>query len=340
MRFSIGYWPAVPNKPAVCDVVQEFSDAVAEVFFPWVDAPSGRAPLPAGYRDQLLADLLRLRLMGKRLNLVLNASCYGGKAFTRELADRVAGIVGPLADENLVDSITTMSPLIASSIKQRFSHLKTRASVNMRLGTLQSLQYVAGIFDGYYLQREQQHDLSRLAELKAWCDAEGKTLHLLANSGCLPWCAVQTFHDNLVAHEAEIDHAACVQGHIPGGCWDYFRARRHWPRLLAGTWIRPEDVHYYEPFVSEMKLATRMHPRPRAVIKAYAAGRFRGNLLDLLEPSHSGLLRPLVIDNTQFPADWFDRTSASASVAATDSYCQTVLERVLVDTTMPLESPV
>ena len=40
--------------------------------------------------------------------------------------------------------------------------------------------------------------------LKAWADANGKSLHFLVNSGCMNYCSGQSFHDNLVAHEAEI----------------------------------------------------------------------------------------------------------------------------------------
>ena len=42
------------------------------------------------------------------------------------------------------------------------------------------------------------------------CDAEGKELYMLANSGCLNNCSAHVFHDNLVAHEAQIAGGAIL----------------------------------------------------------------------------------------------------------------------------------
>ena len=102
--------------------------------------------------------------------------------------------------------------MLARAVKQAFPDLEVRASVNMRLATVRALEPVAEFFDSFYVQREYNRRLDRIAELKAWADAEGKGLHLLVNSGCLNFCPGQTFHDNLVAHEAEISRMRNVGG--------------------------------------------------------------------------------------------------------------------------------
>lgn len=331
VKFSVGYRIMPPGEPLMAEIIEEFRHAVSEVYFPWVEMASGRAPLKSEDREILLADLREFRRMNLRLNLVLNASCYGAGSFSVAFADQVRGVLRFLDGQGLVDSVTTMSPLIANIAKSEFPHIKTRASVNMRLGTVDAFEYVAPLFDGYNMQRDFQRDLARIAQLKTWCDNNGKTLHMLANSGCMTFCAVQTFHDNLVAHEAEIDHAHCVKGHIPGSCWEYFRKPPHHARLLANTWIRPEDVRHYEQFVPELKLATRMHSKPRKVIKAYADGRYRGNLLELFEPSHASLIAPAVIDNTRFPADWFEQITSPKSPEAQAAYYTQVYEQVALN---------
>jgi hypothetical protein len=99
---------------------------------------------------------------------------------------------------------------------------------------------------------------------------------------------------------------------------------------LQNTWIRPEDVGHYEPYVSLVKLATRMHAQPRRVIHAYCAGHFAGNLPDLLEPGHGLLFAPYLIDNSRLPDDWFERTTACDKRCHRCSYCAAVLEQVLV----------
>ncbi len=78
-----------------------------------------------------------------------------------------------------------------------------------------------------------------------------------------------------------------------------------------------------------MKLATRMHSRPRLVLHAYANARHHGNLLDLLEPAFSTLLAPHWIDNDAFPQDWFQRTSTCHAACHRCTYCADTLTHVL-----------
>ena len=186
------------------------------------------------------------------------------------------------------------------------------------------------MFDGYCVQREYNRDLARLAELKAWAESAGKRLYVLANSGCLAFCAGQVCHDNMVAHEQEIDETDNIPDWTPHVCWNYFRQRANWPAVLAGAWVRPEDLHHYDGLFETVKLATRMHARPRMVIDAYARRRFRGNLLDLFEPSFSPLFAPYVLDNERFPAEWFGRTTSCDGRCQCCDYCRDVLRAVLV----------
>ena len=80
-----------------------------------------------------------------------------------------------------------------------------------------------------------------------------------------------------------------------------------------------------------VKLATRMHARPRTVIDAYVNRSYRGNLLDLMEPGFGPALAPCIIANERFPADWFERTSTCNHRCHACDYCRTVLEQVLVN---------
>lgn len=332
MKFTVGYPVLEMDGPTLLDVVTEFRQHIAEVYFAWPGVASGRAPASDESAERLRSDLPALRSMGIGLNLLFNASCHGAEAFTRELAARITGIIEQAQAVAEITAITTMSPLIAQVVKKRFPTISVRASVNMRLGTVRALEYVAHIFDGFVMQREYNRDPARMSELKAWCAREGKSMQILANSGCLSWCAVQSFHDNLVAHEAEVDGSRCFAGPIPGSCWEQYRNPEKWTRFLANTWIRPEDARRYEPWVSELKLATRMHANLRRVVRAYVQGRFAGNLADLLEPGHGRMFAPYVFDNRRFPADWFDRITAPMTDEQLRLYCGEVAQRVMVNT--------
>ena len=70
--------------------------SVKEVYFPWVDEPSGRPRLgyeeeddPAELSAALRRDLERLRGVGVRLDLLLNANCYGEQAMSQTLEGHV-----------------------------------------------------------------------------------------------------------------------------------------------------------------------------------------------------------------------------------------------------------
>ena len=337
MRFAIGYQLPEEGDAPFPELVSRYRDHVPEVYFPWGNMPSGRAPLTQrrGYVDwggqrQLEEDLLALRALGVKLDLLFNANCYGGQAVSQFLQHQVMSVLDYLGELVGLDIITTTSPAIAWMVKQEYPAIEVRASVNMRIGTVQGMQYVSDRFDSFHLQRDLQRNVATVREMKAWADEAGKRLVMLANSGCLSFCSGQTFHDNLVAHEAEVDESVRMEGFRPHVCWNYLRDRAHWPVVLQSTWVRPEDLHHYEGLFDVVKLATRMHARPELVLEAYASRRYRGNVLDLCEPGFSPALAPYVIDNEAFPEDWFATVSTCDRRCHRCGYCEQVLDKVLV----------
>ncbi|MFH1377157.1 MAG: hypothetical protein ABIH86_00195 [Planctomycetota bacterium] len=323
---------------AFARLINEFRDSVAEVFFPWTTTPSGRAALTGsrgrinwGAQERLEADLVALRQSGVKLDLVLNANCHGDYALSKRLANETLSIIDRIDTvAGGVDILTTASPVIAEFIKKIAPSIEMRASVNMRIGTVKGMEYIAEFFDSFHIQREQNRDLNRIADLKRWADANGKRLIILLNSGCMRDCSVQTFHDNCVAHERGIDEIDRIPGATPSRCRVFLKDKTRWVSILQNTWIRPEDVRYIEPFFSIGKLATRMHDSPRLVLEAYASRRYHGNLVDLCEPGYSSILAPYIIDNDRFPDDWFQRTTDCDKRCGDCDYCRRVLKDVLV----------
>ncbi len=335
MKFAVGYQQMEPHEESFVDMVRDYAAHVAEVYFPWVNQPSGRAALGGpgdwGAQTVLENDLLALRDMGVSLDLLYNANCYGGRAVSQSLRDEVLSLLAYLRQRvGGVQTVTTTSLAVARTVRRAFPDIEVRASVNMRIGTIQAMEYVAGLFDSFYVQRDFNRDLTHLRELAAWARAAGKRLCLLVNSGCLRFCPGQTFHDNLVAHEAEIDQTRNIEDWTPHVCWHCLADPRQRAAILKATWIRPEDLHHYEGLCDVVKLATRMHQRPRGVLHAYVNRRHRGNLLNLLEPGFGPLFAPRIIDNDAFPPDWFARTSSCGGRCHTCDYCDTVMRQVEV----------
>ena len=131
--------------------------AVREVYFPWPEEPSGRPRLgygeeedPATLARALRADLERLRAAGVKLDLLLNANCYGSQAMSVALEDHVRDILGKLDHCGLLpETVTAASPFIARTVKKHFPGVELRASVNMRLTTVQAMAYLAPLFDSF-----------------------------------------------------------------------------------------------------------------------------------------------------------------------------------------------
>ena len=311
--------------------------AVREVYFPWVGEPSGRPKLGFEEEDDpdelaaaLKRDLTRLKDAGIKLDLLLNANCYGAEAMSNALEKRVGGILEKLDSWGCrPETCTVASPFVARTVKALAPDVEVRASVNMRLTTLQAFRYLSPLFDSYYLGRDVQRNLETVKRFSDWCHANGKKLCILANSGCLRNCPWQTYHDNLIAHSDEAMKTSNVRGWNPHLCWTLYKDRKNFAEILKATWVRPEDIGRYEGLVDVVKLATRQHANPDMVISAYERGAFEGNLLDLFEPGFSPAFFPQFVDNAAFPSDWFDRTSSCPRECTQCGYCESALAKVL-----------
>jgi collagenase-like PrtC family protease len=336
LKFAVGYRPI--NESTFFDHVGTTLEHIAELYFPWPGMATGRAAIGTaqgyGYYHmlpRLEKDLRLFHEAGVSLDLLFNSNCYGEYAISRHLENEVCSILDHLFEHVVpVDVITTTSPAVAHIVKKHFKNVKTRASVNMRIGSVKGMQYVSHLFDEFVVQRDYNRDLERLRKLREWADENDKKLQILANSGCMRLCSGQIFHDNLVAHGEAIDEIQRMEDFSAHMCWNYLADKKNWVSVLQNTWIRPEDLHHYESLFSITKLATRMHPNPWMVIDAYAKEKWRHNLLDLMEPGFSGIFMPYIIDNTLFPKDWFEHVTQCDKKCHRCSYCDTVLKQVLV----------
>jgi len=335
MCFAAGYQHFADGAPFAEIALRH--PAVREVYFPWVDEPSGRPKLGFEEEDDpdelaaaLKRDLTRLKDAGIKLDLLLNANCYGAEAMSSALEKRVGGILEKLDSWGCKpETCTVASPFVARTVKALAPDVEVRASVNMRLTTLQAFRYLSPLFDSYYLGRDVQRNLETVKRFSDWCHANGKRLCILANSGCLRNCPWQTYHDNLIAHSDEAMKTSNVRGWNPHLCWTLYKDRKNFAEILKSTWVRPEDIGRYEGLVDVVKLATRQHANPDMVISAYERGAFEGNLLDLFEPGFSPAFFPQFVDNAAFPSDWFDRTSSCPRECTQCGYCESALAKVL-----------
>ena len=340
MKFAVGFQLFDTDEQPFSEIIATYKDSISEVFFPWQDIPTGRSAVATqhGFTDwtaqsRTEEELRKIKAMGIKLDLLFNGNCYGAYAISEKLANTVCSIISHLeAAVGGVEIITTASPAIAHTVKKHFPEIEVRSSINMKIGTVKGMEYLADLFDSFHVQREYNRDLNHLKELKAWADQNGKKLIMLANSGCFAHCSGQIFHDNMVAHESEICEIENIKDFMPYVCWRQMKNRNNWHKVLQNTWVRPEDIHNYEDIFDTVKLATRLHNRPGLVIGAYARQKFYGNLLDLFEPGFGSATEPFVFDNQAFPEDWFEKTSTCNKLCHKCGYCKSVLEKILVNT--------
>ena len=327
MKFQVGY----QDHRRFVEYLLAHPDNVSELYFPWSGFTTGRGVTASReVREHLESDLKRFAAAGIRLCLLLNGNCYGRHTLARSFFQRLGDTVDFIGSKWGLAAVTTASPLIARFLRANFPQLELRASVNMEIGTPEAVEYVADNFDSFYLKREYNYDAAALGRMRDFCRARGKKLFLLANSGCLNFCSARTFHDNLVAHQhetAEMDNAF----EFHGICTEFLRAADHRKDLLFhSNFIRPEDTAEYASLCDGMKLATRTNFNPPAVATAYFTGQWRGNLLDLTEPAHSGILLPRIVSGRLFPEDYAEKRFACGKECEKCAYCRGVQEKATV----------
>ena len=336
-KYSIGYQMrgdyGDTDFPAMVD---KYRDRISEVFFPMPGDSSGRPPIGSGSKKdimELLAvfckDLDALHEIGVPGVLLFNSACYGGNAVSYGLFNHVKDSIEMVRKHIDLIALTTMSMPIAEFVKMNFKELPVRASVNMYLEDVGQMSLASRYFDGFYLGREVNRDMARIKRIREWCDAHGKSLHLLANSGCLHHCPFKHFHLNASAHYRDLEKNASPTTVNSFLCARELANPENHVCILRSSWIRPEDIHHYAGMFDTIKLATRSAEYPENVLKAYCDEKWNGDLLEILEPGHSNVQGSPVFCNDRFPKDWFDHTAHCGHHCETCHYCEEVLQKVV-----------
>lgn len=332
-KFSVGL--PVTKKTGFIEKIIEHRESISEVYFSFGKFPNGRSMLTDGDNDSPFESMLnqsnaldKLHENGLSFNLLFNANCYGSESLSKSLFYKIGDTIDYLKNKYRLLSVTTTSPLIAKFIKSNFDDIKTRASVNMEIGTQEGMEYVMEYFDGFYLKREYNKNLSAIKKARAWCDENGKELYLLANSGCLNYCSAHNFHDNLVAHEAEIakyDNAYVFEG----VCRNYLKNSPE--KFLQRTnFIRPEDIHLVEEYFDGIKLATRINPNPSVILDAYVRGKYSGSAPSLLEPDHTALFYPKIIDSGKIADNYLETVLNCDKNCSKCNFCVETLKNAMI----------
>ena len=311
--------------------VSSYRGFVSEIFFPLPGMVSGVRQSDFANRDnasRFYRDLSRLRAMDVDGVLLLDASCYGGDVVTEPFFRLIERGVQTVKESIHLKAVVTMTPPLAEFLKKAFPKLEIRASVNERIGLVNQMEYAGRCYDGFYLRSDLSRDIRLVEKARKWCEAHEKSLHLVANSGCLYECPFLLEHLNTMGHQAEIAVGGSAWSGRAMQCREALVEAANRVQILQGGWIRPEDLGRMEGFFDTIALLSNDIPQALKVLKAYTEGRWDGDLLELLEPCHAGLAGLPPLKNNAFPTDWFEKTSTCHHVCDGCGYCAEILQKM------------
>ena len=333
-KFAFGYFFGQRAGYSFRELAEEYAPFLREVCFPWPGLLSAREldGDPVELRKQLVDDLRFCRSKGMLLDLLADATCYGEKAFKFAQREEYLGHLKAMADAGVAPEIvTSVSPYISSITKIFSAGIERRASVNAKLFSTLAMEYISSKFDSLCIGRDVQRDLPTMKAFAVWANKNGKKLCMTVNSACLRFCPWQRFHETLCSHHFAHALPELKRVSMPPTLCAGVLADKNYEEILRGSWIRPEDLHRYEPYVSVVNLAALEAPRPDLILRAYTSGSFDGDLLLLLDRDYASQLAPMIFDNKAFPPEWSEGKIAGLCAADCThcGKCADTLKRVL-----------
>jgi collagenase-like PrtC family protease len=222
---------------------------------------------------------------GIGFNYLLNGATLGGLEQTRAGQKAIRRQLDLLAEAD-VDSVTIASPYLLRLVKRQYPRFSVRISVFAVVDSPEKArQWEEMGADTICVSAIAcNRDFERLSAIRqaVTCD-----LQLIANAGCLLGCAYELTHMNLLTESSR------KGSRLGGYCLDYCflncssKKLRHPVNLIRATWIRPEDLGFYEDIgYHNFKIVERSCPGDLLVkrVRAYVERRFDGNLLEIVGP--------------------------------------------------------
>ncbi|MCP4152343.1 MAG: hypothetical protein GY757_31690 [bacterium] len=219
---------------------------------------------------------------GIDFNYTVNATHMQNTEFTEEGVRKIKTFLQQLYEVGVRSLTVTMLPLL-EIIKTCDYDFKIKASCLCQIATPnKAMGYKSMGFDKIVPDESMNRDFYVLKRIR---DAFGEEVELIANQICAIDCLYRISHYNMIAgnpfgntNETSInfyEHRCVRQRH------------KSLDNLLKLSWIRPEDLHYYEDIgINRFKLQGRhtfvKGGDPVKTVKCYFDKDFNGNLMDLL----------------------------------------------------------
>lgn len=217
---------------------------------------------------------------GMQFNYLLNGSCMGLREHTRTGQRKLHDLIDWAYDAG-ARSFTVSIPLLASKIKHLYPNAHLTVSMMNRVESVEAARYWEDL-GAEVLVLFDNKDFRLIRALKEQTNLK---VEVTANLSCMNRCFQSTYHgasDSLSSNRSsglgEFFVPVCdIRCH-------YYKISET-RRIVAGQWIRPEDLHHYESLgVDRLKVLDRLSTTQQLsrILKAYRSGRYDGNLADLI----------------------------------------------------------
>ena len=284
---------------------------------------------------ELFHDLSIINSFGVQLDLLLNCSCFGEIGTSKELLDNVSYIIDSCTSNGVpISSVTTMTPSIAQHIRRHYKDIKLKCSINNHsCSSPRQLDMLRDYYDGFYYNRDYNYDFTTLKCISSYCKENNKELYLLANSGCFTDCPVRQVHQNSAAHLHDTISRKDIIVKNVAICGQYLEDKQHRLDYLSfSNIIRPEDLYLWEPYVTCIKLATRVTPNLKNIVEAYVGRSYDGDLMSLTEPAYVFQYYPQIVNNKMISSDYVkERIMRKCGMQCSNcGLCKSTMENALV----------
>ncbi len=238
--------------------------------------------LPEVQREAFTRHVARARELGLRFNYVMNAPDLGGRETDAAWLREVARWVEELATGG-VTGVTISQTDLLRFVRREFPGLRTNVSVIAGVDTAAAARGFEDL--GVDVINLNPFTINRdFAALGAIRQAVRCELELYANIPCLDYCPRRDAHYRFSGRASQTSGAAAVtEDPFLMHCSHTFLSEPM--ELLRSPFIRPEDLGAYrEAGMNIIKLSDRTEGTPFLLrtARAYAEGRYEGNLFDLI----------------------------------------------------------
>ncbi|MFH1640483.1 MAG: U32 family peptidase, partial [Candidatus Omnitrophota bacterium] len=201
--------------------------------------------LPFISRRNASSHIKSVKNTGRKFNYLLNATCLGNREFTREGQRQIRNLLSWL-DSLEVDAVTVANPYLGSLIKKQYPRFELVVSTFASTDSLRQIKFWVEEIGADKITlpvHKTNRNFPLLKKIRAQLNCQ---LQLIANNTCLYDCPSRIYHAAFLSHASQSHHL------LRGFAIDWYLINCRYRLLtrpeefIKSSWIRPEDVGYYE----------------------------------------------------------------------------------------------